>query len=79
MNPVPVEALITTLPPKQNIVDDAATAEAEGHELTTTLTADEVSEHPFKLVTNTRYKPVVVAVKFELTAVGIITLFLSHL
>ena len=59
---MPVDALITTLPPEQKVVAVAALEVAEGQALTITTTAVEVSEHPLAFVTNTRYEPAALAV-----------------
>ncbi len=57
---MPVLALITTLPPWQNVVAVAAVAVAVGNAFTVTLAAADVSEHPPE-VTNLRYQVLAVS------------------
>jgi hypothetical protein len=54
VNPVPVLAVSTTLPPWQNVVGPDAVMVAPGLGLIVTLIASDVSEHPFVFVTITR-------------------------
>ena len=71
-------ALITTLPPLQNVVAVAAVAVAVGFVATVATVVVEVSLHPVAFVTTTRYDAAVVVLKVALVAPAITAPLRNH-